>query len=72
VNDVVLEQEYAGYMFTLDLSALTYLYLQDRDIKMNTNIQNPGDDKFTDEYIGEISLMLENAEKMGYCYGITG
>ncbi len=72
VNDVVLEQEYAGYAFCLEMGTLTYLYLQDRDVKLNTNIQNPGDDKYTDEYLAEISLQMENAEKSGYIYGITG
>lgn len=72
VNDVVLEQEYSGYGFLLEMGTLTYLYLENRDVKLNTNIQNPGDDKFTDEYIAEISLQMENAEKSGYAYGITG
>lgn len=72
VNDIVLEQEFAGYAFCLEMSTLRYLYLQNRDVKLNTNIQNPGDDKFTDEYIAEITMQIENCEKSGYLYGVSG
>ena len=51
---------YGNYAICLDMEALTYRYLKDRDTKLLTNRQNPGDDERVDEYLTEAGLMMEH------------
>ena len=50
---------YGNYAVMLDMEALTYRYLKNRDTKLLTNRQNPGDDERVDEYLTEAGLMME-------------
>lgn len=62
---------YGGYAFAVDLPELEYRYLQNRDVQMETEIQNPGDDFYKDQYICEIGMEFHNAQKHGLLYGVT-
>jgi len=73
VRNMLLEGNvYGGYAFGLQMSELTYRYLNGRDIKFMTNIHHPGDDMFKDQYIGEIGLELHQEKLHGYLYGVSG
>jgi hypothetical protein len=50
---------YGNYAIALDMEALTYRHLKNRDTKLLTNRQNPGDDERVDEYLTECGLMME-------------
>jgi len=54
---------YGNYAIALDMECLTYRYLKDRDTKLLTNRQNPGDDERVDEYLTECGLMMEQEER---------
>ena len=49
-------ETYSGYGFVLDMENVRYVYLNGRDTKLNTNIQNNDVDGIMDEYITECSL----------------
>ncbi len=80
VKDVLLENAgavsntsyYAGYAFALDLSECIYRYLQNSDIKMETDIQIPGDDSYKDQYICEVGMEFHQEKVHGKLYGVTG
>lgn len=70
VRNMLLEGDvYGGYAFGLQMSELTYRYLNGRDIKFVTNIHHPGDDMFKDQYIGEIGLEIHQEKLHGYLHG---
>lgn len=70
VRNMLLEGNvYGGYAFGLQMSELTYRFLQGRDIKFETEIQNPGDDTLKDQYIGEIGLEIHQENLHGYISG---
>jgi len=50
---------YGNYAIMLDLECLTYRPLSNRDTKLLTNRQAPGDDEQVDEYLTECGLMME-------------
>ena len=73
VNDVMLEgATYGGYALAIELEELRYRYLQNRDTKMKTDIQHPGDDFLKDAYLAEIGLEFRQERKHGYVYGVSG
>jgi len=47
----------------LDMEALTYRYLTNRDTKLLTNRQNPGEDSQVDEYLTECGLQMEQEQR---------
>ncbi len=63
---------YAGYGFALALEELTYRYLQNRDVQLETDIQANGDDSYRDQYICEISLEMHQPPMHAKLYGVTG
>lgn len=54
---------YGDYAVMVDMEVLTYRYLTNRDTKLLTNRQNPGDDERIDEYLTECGLMMELEER---------
>ncbi len=50
---------YGNYAIAIDMECLTYRYLSNRDTKLLTNRQAPGDDERVDEYLTEAGLMME-------------
>jgi len=47
----------------VDMEALTYRYLANRDSKLLTNRQAPGEDSRVDEYLTECGLQMEQPER---------
>jgi hypothetical protein len=80
VKDVMLEymgsasstSYYGGYAYGVELENLAYRYLQNRDVVLETEIQNPGDDIFKDQYICEVGLEFRLEKTMGGLTGVTG
>lgn len=72
VKDRLLTDAFAGYAFAVDPTKLAYTYLQNRDTVLNKNIEDQGDDRWTDEYLSEVGLKVSNPETMGVASGITG
>lgn len=79
IKDIVLEyidisysSYYGGYAYAIELEDCVYRYLQNRDVQMETDIQNPGDDSYKDQYICEIGCEFHNEKKHGVLTGVTG
>ncbi len=80
VKDVMLEymgsssstSYWGGYAYALELEDIVYRFLQNRDIVLETEIQNPGDDFYKDKYICEVGLEFHLEKKMGRLSGVTG
>ncbi len=49
---------FGNYCVVLDMTNLTYKYLQNRDTKLLTNRQGPGDDEIIEEYLTEAGLKV--------------
>ena len=62
---------YGGYAYAIELEDVTYRYLQNRDVQMETDIQNPGDDFYKDQYIAEVGMEFHNEQKHAKLYGVT-
>jgi len=54
---------YGNYAIMLDLECLTYRYLSNRDTKLLTNRQNPGEDAIVEEYLTECGLQMEQEKR---------
>jgi hypothetical protein len=52
----------AGYGFVIDLDKVRYAYLDGRDTKLRTEIQDADVDGLVDEYLTECSLELKNGK----------
>lgn len=80
VKDVTLEHAgvisntsyFGGYAYAIELEDVVYRYLQNRDIQMETDIQNPGDDLYKDQYICEVGMEFHNEKKHGRLWDVTG
>lgn len=49
---------FGNYIVVTDMVNLTYKYLQNRDTKLLTNRQSPGDDELVEEYLTECGLKI--------------
>lgn len=58
IYDPLLEGAYAGYGFVVDPENIRYAYLDGRDTKLYTDIQENAIDGIIDEYLTECSLEL--------------
>ncbi len=54
---------YGNYAVGLDMEALTLRNLSNRDTKLLTNRQNPGEDSQVDEYLTECGLQMEQEKR---------
>ena len=63
---------FGGYAFAIELEDVVYRYHTNRDVTMETDIQNPGDDFYKDQYICEIGMEFHNEQKHGKLRGVTG
>ncbi len=54
---------YGNYAIMLDMETLVYRYLSNRDTKLKTNIQTPGEDSRVDQYISEVGLQMEQESR---------
>lgn len=66
------EMGLAGYALALDMQDVRYRFLRGRDSKFESDIQLPGADVFTDQYLTEAGLEFPLEERSGYLKGITG
>jgi hypothetical protein len=71
VKHPLFVQGYAGYNLVLDLDELSYRPLQNRDTKLQTNIQDNDEDGERDQYITESGLELRMPKKHGM-FIVTG
>ena len=62
-HDLLTGDLYGKSGVGLDLESLTYRYLSNRDTKLLTNRQNPGEDQRVDEYLTECGLQFEQPER---------
>ena len=58
-------------MFIVDMTNVERRPLRDRDTKMLTNRQNPGDDKYAAEYLTEMGWTVANEKTHGLLTGIS-
>jgi len=49
---------FGNYIVVVDMVNLTYKFLQNRDTKLLTNRQSPGDDEIVEEYLTEAGLKI--------------
>ncbi len=62
-NDLFTGTTFGNYAVALDMEAIFYRYLSNRDTKLATNRQAPGDDERVDEYITECGLHFEQESR---------
>jgi hypothetical protein len=67
----LLTGPFAGYAFLVDPSKLAYRFIATRDTKLEENIQDNGDDRWTDGYLSEVGLEVANPENHAVWSGIT-
>ncbi len=71
VHNPLFVQDYAGYAFMLDMEAFSYRFMNNRDTKLEMNIQAPDADGEVDQYITEAGLQREQAAKHALLVGVT-
>ena len=71
VSHPMFVQDYAGSAFLVDLESFKYRYLENRDTKLRTGIQNNDIDGVVDEYLTEAGLERKQAPRHAYLYGVT-
>jgi hypothetical protein len=54
---------YGNYAIMLDLECLTYRHLSNRDTKLLTDRQTPGEDSIVEEYLTECGLQMEQNKR---------
>lgn len=69
---VLSTSNYGGYALALELEELSYRYLQNRDVQFETEIQDPGDDFYKDQYICEVGMEFHQERKHAELTGVTG
>ncbi len=62
-HDLLTGDLYGKSAVGLDMEALTYRYLTNRDTKLLTNRQTPGEDSTVNEYLTECGLQMEQPER---------
>lgn len=72
VHNPLFVQDYAGYSFLLDMDCFAYRFMNNRDTKLETNIQAPDADGQIDQYISEVGLQRAQASKHALLKGVTG
>lgn len=71
VQNPLFVQEYAGYGFLLDMECFRYRYMNNRDTKLETNIQAPDVDGEVDQYISEVGLERKQAPRCALIKGVV-
>ena len=57
---------YNGNLFVVDMSNVESAPLRDRDTKLLTNRQNPGDDRYAAEYLTEMTWEVAQRRRTGF------
>lgn len=71
VHNSLFVGEYSGFAFLLDMECFKYRFLNDRDTKLETNVQAPGVDGQVDQYISEVGLQRMQAPRHALLKGVT-
>ena len=67
----LLEEDYAGMGFVVDMGTIGYRFLAGRDTHLKTNIQNNDSDSRKDEYLSEVGFYLTQEKANAKMTGIT-
>lgn len=67
----IFVNDFAGYAFLLDLECFRYRFMQDRDTKLEMNIQANGTDGEVDQFITECGLERKLAGRHALLKGVT-
>jgi hypothetical protein len=70
VHNPLFVGTYAGYAFLLDLDCFKYVYMNNRDTKLETNVQANDQDGQVDQYISEVGLLRTQAPKCSLLKGV--
>lgn len=62
-HELLTGTKYGNYGIMLDMECLFYRYLSNRDTKLLTNRQDPGEDSRVDEYLTECGLHFEQEKR---------
>lgn len=62
-HDMLTGSRYGNYCITLDMEALSYRFLKNRDTKLLTNRQAAGADEIVEEYLAEVGLQMEQESR---------
>lgn len=71
VHNPLFVGEYAGYAFLLDMEMFKYRFMNNRDTKLEMNVQAPGVDGVVDQYISEVGLQRGQAPRHALLKGVT-
>lgn len=71
VHNPLFVEDYAGYAFMLDMESFAYRFMNNRDTKLETNIQAPDMDGQVDQYITECGLQRAQAPKHSLLKGVS-
>jgi hypothetical protein len=71
VHNPLFVGEYAGYAFLLDMDCFKYRFMNNRDTKLETNIQAPDVDGEIDQYISEVGLQRMQAPRCALLKGVS-
>lgn len=63
---------YGGYGFLVDPSKISYVYMNGRDTKLETNTETNGADRWEELYRSECGIAVHNPEHAGIWTGVTG
>jgi hypothetical protein len=70
IHHPLLVGDYAGYGFLLDLDCFKYRYMNNRDTKLETNVQANDVDGVIDQYISEVGLQRMQAARCALIKGV--
>lgn len=62
-HDLLKGSPYGNYCVVVDMAAVWYRYLTNRDTKLLTDRQDNGDDERIDEYLSEVGLQFEQESR---------
>lgn len=71
VHNPLFVEDYAGYAFLLDMESFMYRFMNNRDTKLETNIQAPDVDGEVDQYISEVGLQRAHPAKHALLKGVS-
>lgn len=71
VHNPLFVEDFGGHAFLLDMECFRYRYLNNRDTRLETNVQTPGQDGVVDQYITEAGLERKQAPRHALLKGVT-
>ena len=71
VHNPLFVGTYAGSAYLLDMEGFKYRYMNNRDTKLETNVQTPGLDGIVDQYITECGLERKQSPRHALLKGVS-